>query len=184
MPMNDASSFPAPGPEPMEPTENRAPFGALVSQTARRWRRAVDRRLQPFGLTEATWLPLLRVARAPAQANQSRILIVPFTLGDDGRLAKHQLEQDAGGGLDKQAAFAEFGQIHSGIGDAEGVELTAMAVVVLQTEADMVDRLAATVDRGAAARDEMHDRLTVRIESVAREREIRAIAGLQIQDLL
>src|ERR1700722_20905977 len=57
-------------PEPMETNEIRAPFGAIVSQTARRWRRAVDRRLQPFGLTEATWLPLLRVARAPAAMRQ------------------------------------------------------------------------------------------------------------------
>ena len=57
-------------PEPIETTEIRAPFGALVSQTARRWRRAVDRRLHPFGLTEATWLPLLRVARAPAPMRQ------------------------------------------------------------------------------------------------------------------
>ena len=54
----------------MEPTEIRAPFGALVSQTTRRWRRAVERRLQPFGLTEATWLPLLRVARASAPMRQ------------------------------------------------------------------------------------------------------------------
>jgi MarR family transcriptional regulator for hemolysin len=48
----------------------RTAFGALVSQTARRWRRAVDQKLQPFGLTEATWLPLLRVARAPAPMRQ------------------------------------------------------------------------------------------------------------------
>jgi MarR family transcriptional regulator for hemolysin len=39
-------------------------LGSLIAQTARQWRRAVDRELQPFGLTEATWLPLLRVARA------------------------------------------------------------------------------------------------------------------------
>src|SRR5271156_5607760 len=57
-------------PEPMETNEIRAPFGALVSQTARRWRRAVDRRLQPFGLTEATWLPLLHLARALAPMRQ------------------------------------------------------------------------------------------------------------------
>jgi len=57
-------------PESIEINEIRAPFGALVSQTARRWRRAVDRRLQPFGLTEATWLPLLQVARAPAPMRQ------------------------------------------------------------------------------------------------------------------
>jgi MarR family transcriptional regulator for hemolysin len=53
--------------------EIRATFGALVSQTSRRWRRAVDRRLQPFGLTEATWLPLLRVARAPAAMRQKEL---------------------------------------------------------------------------------------------------------------
>jgi MarR family transcriptional regulator for hemolysin len=50
--------------------EFRASFGALVSQTARRWRRAVDHKLQPFGLTEATWLPLLRVARSATAMRQ------------------------------------------------------------------------------------------------------------------
>src|ERR1700743_1357075 len=44
----------------------RGGFGSVVARAARQWRRAVDRRLQPFGLTEATWLPLLRVARAAA----------------------------------------------------------------------------------------------------------------------
>jgi MarR family transcriptional regulator for hemolysin len=48
----------------------RTAFGALVAQTARRWRRTVDRRLQPFRLTEATWLPLIRVARAPKPMRQ------------------------------------------------------------------------------------------------------------------
>jgi MarR family transcriptional regulator for hemolysin len=45
-------------------------FGALVARAARQWRRAVDRRLQPFGLTEATWLPLIYLARAPAPTRQ------------------------------------------------------------------------------------------------------------------
>ncbi|HUB12159.1 MAG TPA: MarR family transcriptional regulator [Acetobacteraceae bacterium] len=45
-------------------------FGSLVARTARQWRRAVDRRLQPFGLTEATWLPLIYLARAPAPMRQ------------------------------------------------------------------------------------------------------------------
>jgi MarR family transcriptional regulator for hemolysin len=30
----------------------------------------VDRRLQPFGLTEATWLPLIHLARAPVPMRQ------------------------------------------------------------------------------------------------------------------
>jgi MarR family transcriptional regulator for hemolysin len=45
-------------------------FGSLVAQLGRQWRRAVDRRLQPFGLTEATWLPLVHIARAPAPMRQ------------------------------------------------------------------------------------------------------------------
>jgi MarR family transcriptional regulator for hemolysin len=38
-------------------------FGSRLGRTSRRWRRAVGRAVQPFGLTEATWLPLLYVAR-------------------------------------------------------------------------------------------------------------------------
>ena len=45
-------------------------FGGLIARVARQWRRAVDRRLQPFGLTEATWLPLIYLARAPAPMRQ------------------------------------------------------------------------------------------------------------------
>ena len=41
----------------------RQTFGRRLGYAARQWRRAVDERLQPFGLTEATWLPLLHVAR-------------------------------------------------------------------------------------------------------------------------
>ncbi len=45
-------------------------FGSLVARAARQWRRAVDHRLQPFGLTEATWLPLIYLARATAPMRQ------------------------------------------------------------------------------------------------------------------
>jgi len=48
----------------------RAAFGALLSRTYRQWRRAADLRLQPFDLTEATWLPLVHIARAPAPPRQ------------------------------------------------------------------------------------------------------------------
>lgn len=45
-------------------------FPSLIAQTGRQWRRTVDMRLQPFGLTEATWLPLLHLARAPTPMRQ------------------------------------------------------------------------------------------------------------------
>ena len=45
------------------PLNIRQVFGRRLGYTARQWRLAVDERLQPFGLTEATWLPLLHLAR-------------------------------------------------------------------------------------------------------------------------
>jgi MarR family transcriptional regulator for hemolysin len=54
---------------PRAPT-GRAAFGALLSRAYRQWRRAADLRLQPYDLTEATWLPLLRIARAPEPPRQ------------------------------------------------------------------------------------------------------------------
>src|SRR5215813_13732514 len=51
-------------------TSARAVFGSLMAHAARQWRRAADLRLRPFGLTEATWLPLVRIARAPRPPRQ------------------------------------------------------------------------------------------------------------------
>ena len=48
----------------------RGNFASLVARAARQWRRTVDRRLQPFGLTEATWLPLIYLARAQVPMRQ------------------------------------------------------------------------------------------------------------------
>lgn len=59
----------------------RSAFGTLLSHTARQWRRAVNRRVQPFGLTEATWLPLIRVARAAKPMRQKDLAA---SLGLDG----------------------------------------------------------------------------------------------------
>jgi len=52
------------------PEQRRDGFARLVATAGRQWRRAVDLRLQPFGLTEATWLPLLHLARAPDPMRQ------------------------------------------------------------------------------------------------------------------
>ena len=49
---------------------DRAAFGAHLSRAYRTWRRAADLRLQPFDLTEATWLPLVRIARAAEPPRQ------------------------------------------------------------------------------------------------------------------
>jgi MarR family transcriptional regulator for hemolysin len=57
----------------------RDSFAPLIARAARQWRRAVDRHLQPFGLTEATWLPLIYLSRAQAPMRQ-KDLAVALTL--------------------------------------------------------------------------------------------------------
>ena len=51
----------------------RARFAPLVAHVAREWRRAVDGRLQVYGLTEATWLPLLQIARSETPMRQNEL---------------------------------------------------------------------------------------------------------------
>jgi MarR family transcriptional regulator, transcriptional regulator for hemolysin len=58
---------------PTPPKDARARFAPLVSHVAREWRRAVDGRLQVYGLTEATWLPLLRIARSETPMRQNEL---------------------------------------------------------------------------------------------------------------
>lgn len=59
----------------------RGSLAKLLGQATRQWRRAVDRRLQPFGLSEATWRPLLYLARAQAPMRQKDLAA---SLGLDG----------------------------------------------------------------------------------------------------
>ena len=58
---------------PLAPKDARARLAPLVAHVAREWRRAVDGRLQPYGLTEATWLPLLRIARSETPMRQNEL---------------------------------------------------------------------------------------------------------------
>jgi len=58
---------------PSAPKDARARFAPLIAHVSREWRRAVDGRLQPFGLTEATWLPLLRIARSETPMRQNEL---------------------------------------------------------------------------------------------------------------
>lgn len=71
-------------------------LGRQIGQAARLWRRAVDRRLQPFGLTEASWLPLLHVARASAPMRQKDLAA---SLSLDGSSVVRVLEALQAGGF-------------------------------------------------------------------------------------
>ncbi len=52
-------------------------FFSLMAQSTRQWRRLLDRELQSLdlGLTEATWLALLHLARAPEPLRQKDLAL-------------------------------------------------------------------------------------------------------------
>jgi MarR family transcriptional regulator, transcriptional regulator for hemolysin len=60
-------------PMPIAAKDARARFAPLVAHVTREWRRVVDARLQAYGLTEATWLPLLRIARSEVPMRQNEL---------------------------------------------------------------------------------------------------------------
>ena len=55
---------------PPRKTSGRESFGSLLARASRQWRRAADLSLAPFELTEATWLPLVHINRAPQPPRQ------------------------------------------------------------------------------------------------------------------
>jgi MarR family transcriptional regulator for hemolysin len=82
----------------------RRTFAARLGQTMRRWRRLIDLRLRPFGLTEATWLPLAYLAHGEAPMRQrdlaeavgidSSTLVRLIDALDRAGLVKRQTESD------------------------------------------------------------------------------------------
>jgi len=74
----------------------RNALGSLIARAGRQWRRAVDRRLHPFGLTEATWLPLIHLARAPVPMRQKDLAA---SLVLDGSSVVRLLDALEGSGL-------------------------------------------------------------------------------------
>src|ERR1700744_6613847 len=48
-------------------------FSNALHHPARAWRLAVDRRLQHLGVSQASWLTIEAIARAPAPLSQSEI---------------------------------------------------------------------------------------------------------------
>ncbi|MBU6503278.1 MAG: MarR family transcriptional regulator [Burkholderiales bacterium] len=71
-------------------------FMSLMAQMNRQWRRVIDRQLEPLGLTEAAWLPLLHLARA-AQPMRQKDLAASLSL--DGSSVVRLLDGLETGGL-------------------------------------------------------------------------------------
>jgi MarR family transcriptional regulator for hemolysin len=74
----------------------RDELGRLIAHIARHWRRAVNRHLEPFGLTEATWLPLLHISRAAGPMRQKELAA---SLSLDGSSVVRLLDELQSAGL-------------------------------------------------------------------------------------
>jgi MarR family transcriptional regulator for hemolysin len=57
----------------MDDPSPRAALGRWLGHAARQWRRAIDEKLEPFGLTEATLWPLLHAARGREPMRQNKL---------------------------------------------------------------------------------------------------------------
>jgi MarR family transcriptional regulator for hemolysin len=103
-------------------------FMPLVAQSARQWRRAIDRELQPLGLTEATWLPLLHLSRS-AQPPRQKDLASALQLDSSSVVRLLDALQAAG--------FIER---------AEGVDRRAKTVALTEAGRATVKQVEAVVD--------------------------------------
>ena len=84
---------------PSRKSSNRDSFGSLLARAGRQWRRAADLRLAPFDLTEATWLPLVHIARAPEPPRQKDLAA---SMSLDGSSVVRLLDNLAAAGLIKR----------------------------------------------------------------------------------
>lgn len=76
----------------------------MMGQLNRQWRRVVDRRLRPLGLTEATWLPLMHLERAAAPMRQKDLAA---SLGLDSSSVVRLLDGLEEGGLITRGGHAD-----------------------------------------------------------------------------
>ncbi|WP_108124084.1 MarR family winged helix-turn-helix transcriptional regulator [Saccharospirillum mangrovi] len=69
-------------PQPVQnPADLQEQLGRSIGQVARRWRAELDRRLQPYGLTESRWQILLVLKRAEQPLRQKELAERLFVQG-------------------------------------------------------------------------------------------------------
>ncbi len=115
----------------------RNAFGSLLGHAYRQWRRAADLQLRPFNLTEATWLPLVHIGRAPAPPRQKDLAA---SMSVDGSAVVRLLDNLEEAGLIQRRA-AETDR------RAKTIHLTARGRAI----ADKVETVARRIRRDALA---------------------------------
>lgn len=134
---------------------------SLMAHINRQWRRVIDRRLQPLGLTQAAWLPLLHLARA-AQAMRQKDLAASLSL--DSSSVVRLLDGLESSGLVERCEGTDR--------RAKTIHLTALG----QTTVKRVEELVGESRDGILARVPAHE-----LESAFRvlEQVAEAIASVQ-----
>lgn len=132
-------------------------LGSLIGITGRQWRRAVNNRLQPFDLTEATWVPLLQLARS-ARPMRQKELAAALSL-DSSSVVRVLKTLEASG-------LIERGQ--------DGEDARAKAIVITQagrTLASRVEHVSRDLERELLA-------AIPEVEVATARRVLEAISGL------
>lgn len=76
----------------------------VMGQLNRQWRRVLDKRLRPLGLTEAMWLPLMHLARATEPMRQKDLAL---SLGLDSSSVVRLLDGLESAGLIARASHVD-----------------------------------------------------------------------------
>jgi MarR family transcriptional regulator for hemolysin len=138
----------------------RQRLGGLIGRTGRQWRRVVDLRMQPFDLTEATWLPLIQLSRAVEPMRQkdlavalaldkSSVVRIVKGLEDAGLITRGEdLEDHRAKPIVITAKGRELADQVEGVSQQlEGELLAEIAPSDLATTRDVLERLSAHLDR-------------------------------------
>ena len=137
----------------------RRHFGTRLSQAARLWRRAVDARLQPYGLSDATWLPLIYAARHPEPMRQKDLAeaigIDPSTLvrlldalAENG-LVEREADTDRRNRIVRPTAagWALAERVEAAIEELRGAFLGGIGDAELAAALDVIERVRGRIDQ-------------------------------------
>jgi len=137
-------------------------FFSLMAQATRQWRRVLDRELQPLGLTEATWLALLHLSRAPEPMRQKDLAL---SLALDNSSVVRLLDSLEAAGLAQRTEHADrrakaIGLTPLGVdtvAQVEGIAMQArkrMLSVVPAADLDTAFRVLGQISEALAAAQE------------------------------
>lgn len=137
-------------------------LGRTIGQVARRWRAELDRRLQPYGLTESRWQILLTLKRASEPLRQKELADALSIQGPTLVRSLDSLERE---GLVERRATADDRR-------AKTVHLTTKSEPALEQIQSAARSIRAELFVGIDPQDILHclnvfDRLAQRLDEVA-----------------